>query len=877
MRNYSSRSFFLKQEEDFIDPLSIGVLLLGKDMFGRSHKLFSKIVDIKPDEVRMALLVFFFFFLITAPHTIIKALRYADLLHQMGFQALPLAYILAAVVSGLVVVLFSKIQFKIPLQTLILISLLFFIATGMIFQLFINIASNFLSLLFWVWAGVLLIVLLTLFGLTINEIFNPREAKRLIGFFGSGGILGGTAGGLVGYFLIRANLGAYLLPLACGLLFACAFIVRSIFIHHQKNQPMDTHKRIRTEAPGYVGFKESYQSVRKNRYLLLIAVMVILTVIVSTFVDYQFSYYAQERYNTEEELQKFFTLFFSSLTVFAFFFQILLTGFFLKKNKGILLTMLMVPLLLMAGSFGLLIGGLFIGQVTFMAAILIKGGEESLAFSLNQSVREILYIPVPLNVRYKARTFIDIFVKGMAKVIAAGLLFFYGLFFKVLGIGVQEVPYFSPYWDSTLAVYLSGGIIVLTFLWGILDLRIFREYIKAIQEKIKPKWVPVDSDLSGKIDISHTKKIFDTLESRQTSSVLFAMHLYDLLRQNKLSPEFRDLISERITDVKVASMADLFNAEGIGWFPEVGDQRSLEDFVADIQDILSLETYQNLIREHAEKVMEHGRDSEIEKMELAKIIGMMEAEAPLVLRLEALIGDESPRVARIALESAGKLNRQEHLPAIVKTLKSPVLREDAAAALVQFGPKALREFRQILRDDQTDLEIRKSIVSVLSRIGIQPAADILIEELKLDEGEMRRDLIEALERLRSERKGLHFEREVLMSKTIETVKVYFNDYIELYGRELEGDQRQKMKKRTLDLLFSDIFKLLGLFHLQSDIIKAHQNLKEGTKDASDYAVELLDNTLDKEVRGFIMPMIVDLTPAVRIRMFQQILDKWSAI
>jgi AAA family ATP:ADP antiporter len=251
-------------------------------MLYRFNKLLSRIVDIKPDEARMALLLFFFFFLITAPHTIIKALRYADLLFEIGYQGLPLAYLLAAVVTGLVVAFFSRIQFKLPLQIVILSSLVFFIVTGLLFQLFINKGGDLLSYLYWIWAAVLVVVLMSLFGLTINEIFNPRQAKRLIGFCGSGGILGGTVGGLIGYLLTKAKMGAFLLPLACSLLFACLFVVRAIFILHKKHQPQVSSTRKKMEEVSQVGFKESYRAVRKEQYFLLIAAMVILAGIVST-------------------------------------------------------------------------------------------------------------------------------------------------------------------------------------------------------------------------------------------------------------------------------------------------------------------------------------------------------------------------------------------------------------------------------------------------------------------------------------------------------------------------------------------------------------------------------------------------------------------
>ena len=85
---------------------------------------------IKPGEGKLAFLLFTYFFLITAPHTIIKALRTTNLLVRVGVGALPLAYLSAALLTALVVLFHSRIQFKLSLHRLIVISLGFFVATG---------------------------------------------------------------------------------------------------------------------------------------------------------------------------------------------------------------------------------------------------------------------------------------------------------------------------------------------------------------------------------------------------------------------------------------------------------------------------------------------------------------------------------------------------------------------------------------------------------------------------------------------------------------------------------------------------------------------------------------------------------------------------
>ena len=550
-------------------------------MPNRTYKLLSRIMDIRPEEVSISVLLFTFFFLITAPHTIIKALRYADLLTNKGFQTgLPTAYFLTALVSGFVVYLHSKIQHRVSLQVLITASLAFFLLTGLAFWILISLGVS-ITYIFWIWASVFIVVLLTHFGLTVNEIFNPPEAKRLIGFCGSGGILGGTFGGLVGHLLINVRLGNFLLPLSCGLLFVCIFVVRSIFIKQKKrrivSQKLPRH-------PKEVGFLDSFKAVRADRFLIFIALMIVLYVIVSTFIDYQFSSVIQNRFGLEVEKQSFLTLFFGLLTLGAFFFQIFLTSHLLKRTKGILLTLLLAPIVLLLGSFGIIIGG-----ISLLTILIVKSSDEGLAFSLNQSVREILYIPVTADLRFRTRPFIDMFVKSMARVIAAGLLFLYGLYLNMIHDESGYLQGVTLIQDMNVAESLSWGIILALLLWILVNLRIYRHYIGVIKNKIQRKWRRVDKDIADKIDIHYTKQVFDTLESKERSPSLYAMHLFELLEQGKLTPEIRKLISDRVEETKLSSTKDLFNAEGASWFPAFDEKTELDSFIADIREIVSLE------------------------------------------------------------------------------------------------------------------------------------------------------------------------------------------------------------------------------------------------------------------------------------------------
>ena len=842
----------------------------------RFYSVLSRIVDIRPGEESIAVLLFLYFFLITSPHTIIKAVRYADILDKFkGIEGLPLGYLLAALVTGFVVVLLSKIQFSFPKQALSIASLIFFIGSGLILAIAMRSGGRIVSLIFWVWAYVLTVVVVAQFWLTVQDVFNPREAKRLIGFFGSGGLLGGVFGGLMARLFANPKMALFSLPLACGLLFVCIFVIRAIYVKTQakSSEARPPNKDSKTALPApKTGFMNSWKIIKSDRYLLLIASIVMMAVIVSTLIDLQFSSLVDIKFDTKLDKQAFFALFYAGLTVFAFLVQLLLTSNIIKKF-GIQGTLLLAPIILMGGTSVLLVFPLAISVV-----ILLKGSEESLAFSLNQSVREILYIPVRTDVRAKAKIFIDLFLNRFAKALGAALIF------GILGIlsyrGV-DIAYAKATQDAdmiaattrTIIRTTSVVVIFMILVWFAFNLRVGRHYLSAVKKNIQLKWARADKDVAEKLDVDYTKLIFDTIESKTRSSTLYAMHMYDLLTQDKLTPEIKTLISQKDDQLKAASISDLFSAEGALWFPDVEDDEEQEDFKTNIQEILSLDAYQEVMKAHAEQVMEESKKTEIDKMELAKAIGMMKANAPLVEKLELLIHDPSPEVARYAIQSAARLRRPDHISALIQRLSNPLLREDAASALKKYGHEAMGGMNAYLGDHQKDIEMRKALVGVLASLGTQEAVNVLLRDLDRKASDLDSEIIDALDRIRSEKAEIQISAKISKRETLSLVKKYCLTYLELQELTL-GKKDEELRFRMqnqLSAYFRDIFKLLGLFYPYEDIAKAYQNIERGTTDSVAYATELLDNTLKKDLRDVILPLIEDLSPAERKRRFQQVL------
>ena len=862
----------------------------------RLYRILSRIIDIRPGEEIIASLLFLYFFFIMFPYYIIKPYRDAKYIVKREAIELPIAYLATAIAVGIFVAFYSRLQARSPRRVLVILSLVFFMATCFLsWWLFSERREySWMPLAFWVWANFFVVVLGTQFWILVNDVFNPREAKRLIGFFGAGGLLGGIFGAVLTGILGR-KYPQHLLLIAFGLMIVSVFVVNSIFIWQRKHSPSPDRVAQKDKdaeiLPVKVGFIDCFNTIRKNKYLMLLATVVILTFIVATFIDYQSKTVIDIHVDRMDRMTPLFGYFHAGLLVIPFLISMFMTGTIIKRF-GIRLTLLLFPLLLLLCTFGI---GIW---PVFGFALAIKAGDKSLSFSLNQFVRELLYIPISPELKYKVKVFIDMFINRFAKGLGALILMIF-MIPSFTGLEKMKAPGESSLVEEPAMMekaeaaekpevleksevlrkpdgsqridelerrdkrkdivrIVSAISAVFIIAWLLLNLRLHKEYTNTIKDKLKIKWERADRLVAEKVDVDYTKLVFDTIESRNRSSILYAMHLFDLIKQDKLTPEIKKLISHKSDEMKVSSLGGLFESGETGLLPETDEIISEDVLEKEIGEIMSLDVYQEVMKSYVEKALkDESLESETTKMEVAKAIGLMESDSPLSQRLEELLWDESPEVSKYALESAAKLKKKEYVPALIRKLSNPVTREDASVALAKYGKNIIGTLSDYLSDREEDVELRRGTASVLARIGTQEAADFLTWELEEAKGEIDTDLIDALDRLRSERPEIQFRRDLVETRVLLEIKGYCQLFVKHFGSKSKRKKAEKIEGFPEDLYVSlmNIFKLFGLIYPREDIMRAYQNMKVGTKDSIDYAIELLDNTLKKEMRDIIVPLV----------------------
>ena len=763
-------------------------------------------LGVRPGEGAAALLFFLYFFLITAPFTIVKSVRDASYLDDIGVRHLPWAYATAALVAG-AVALHARLQARLERRRLLIGSLVFFGATALLFRALFALDWPGITLLYWLWANVFVVVLTTQFWFLVNDRFDPRQAKRLIGFLGSGGILGGIAGGLLTGFLAEPGRPESLLYVAAALLAAGAVAVA--FLFRRLDSSPASAPAGPAPAPAAAGLADSFRTVRGDPYLRTLAGLAILAGIVSTFIDWQSKAVIDAVPAAKANLASFFGQFNAGLLLLTFVFQLALTSRFLGRF-GLRRALMVYPLALLACSAGVAAWPL-LGW-----ALAVKGADKAFSYSIHQSARELLYIPVAAERKYRAKIFIDMFLNRFSKTIGAGLLLF--LFLVPGGHDVRVV---------------SAASAVLIALWLALNARIGRAYGRAVNDRLGQKWKSGQGLIAELTDADSAKTILDALESRRRSPSLYALHLYDLAREGNLTPDILRFLDEESAALAAPASHPLLDEAGPAWIP--GPEAELVSAGSEIREILALTEYQNLMNEYAARILREGAGDETARMELAKAVGLMDPSAPLAGRVEDLLLDASPEVVHLAIAAAGRLRRRASVPLLLARLSDPHTRADAAEALTAYGAAVAGTLGDALLDPDEPAEARCRIASILSETPDQDCADALLEALSRGDAALDRDIIDALDGLRARGPKLAFGSDAVRAAA---------------GREIDRLAAARTRAEGLWL-----FKLFGLLVRGEDFARAGQNFAEGTEREAAYALELADHVLPLEWKEKVLPVL----------------------
>ena len=369
-------------------------------------------LNLEKSETRPFALSFGYFFCLLCAYYILRPLR-DEMGIAGGIENLPWVFTGTFVTMLCVLPLYGWLSARYPRRRFLPCMYLFFIGALALFYGLFQAAPSprpAVAQAFFIWVSVFNLFVVSIFWSFMTDVFDDRQAKRLFGLIAAGG----TAGAVAGPF-ITANLAAALgtsnLLLVSIFFLACACACVLLLLGDCAREPRGAARN--DEIIGgrwYAGFT----LVARSPYLLCICGLIFCYTLIATFLYFQQATIIRDTFaDSAERTAVFAWLDFTvnTLTVLA---QLFLTGRIVRRI-GLGLALAVVPLALGMGLLALGLAPVFLLLAGLQ--VLRRAGN----YALLRPAREMLYVVLRREEKYKAKGFIDTVVYRGGDAISAWL------------------------------------------------------------------------------------------------------------------------------------------------------------------------------------------------------------------------------------------------------------------------------------------------------------------------------------------------------------------------------------------------------------------------------------------------------------------------
>jgi AAA family ATP:ADP antiporter len=387
------------------------------------EKALRVITDVRPGEGVTVVLMALNLFLVLTAYYMLKTIREALILTEGGaavktYSSAGQALLLLGLVPA-----FGALASRVKRVLLLRAVTLFFIANVVLFFL-AGVGGLHVGVPFFIWVGIFNVMIVAQYWALANDVYTPEQGKRLFAVVALGSNVGAWLGAMGAGWIIR-HVGPYRLMLVAAAILGCCVVVAEV-VNRREADRARVGKAKEAEQP--LGKEGGFELIAKDRYLLLIALLIVILNVVNTTGEYILGKFvvaeSVARFGSEEatvdERQKFiggfYGDFFSYVNLASFLLQMFAVSRIIRI-LGVGGAMFVHPLVAFVGYLSVF------RWPGLMAARICKTFDNTIDYSLGKTAQQALWLPTSREAKYKAKQAVDAFFMRAGDVIAAGLVF----------------------------------------------------------------------------------------------------------------------------------------------------------------------------------------------------------------------------------------------------------------------------------------------------------------------------------------------------------------------------------------------------------------------------------------------------------------------
>ena len=851
-----------------------------------TERLLSPVAELRKGESMTALMMFAYSFLAMAGYNVIKPITRSKFITDLGADNLPYVQLASGVLIGILMAGYAFLLARLPRRWGLPITQVGMAALLGVFWFLFHSNATWVSVAFYVAGLILGVLLISQFWTLANIVYDPRQAKRLFGFIGGGAPLGGIAGSAFATAYARQIGSTNLLIPSTFCMLLSAMLVTAII----KREKVDPRAAEPSAVKGEKGVRvtEALDLLRRSKHLQIIALVISFAAVGAAIIEQQLNMAAAAAKGSTatDSITSFLAQVQLWTSSIGFIIQVWLTSK-IHRYLGIGFALMILPVSL--GTTGIVM----LLNAALWAPSLARVLDQSLRYTVDKTTREILFLPLPSDIKLKAKSFVDVTVDRGAKALGALMLL---VLVKPWGLhlGWQQLSYAS---------------LTVTVAWVFMALRARRGYLEAFRSSIERRDVQPDEVRLSGADLSTIEALVQELSQPDAERVVYAIDVLESLdKRHLVTPLLLYHESPRVRARALAALGQVRSDIARQWGPQIRRLLGDADPTVRAAAVGALSAIQN---EDAATIVRPMLDDPDRRIRVTAALALAsspraedrarasavfseltadtsDAARParkdaatalrqihhtdLRLMLMPLLYDPAPEVAEEALASVREIGHADALfvPTLITLLRNRQLKGAARDVLVSYGDAVVDALAYILADRDEDIWIRRHIPSTLAAIPTQQSVNALIATLGDPDGFLRYKAVAALQTLRRRDDGLVFHDGRIEALALAESRRYFT-YLSLHDNLFErgalprGTMLAQVLTEKMLWAVNRMYLLLGLLYPWRDIAAARWTLEHGDPRHRASASEYLDNVLTGQIRKRIMPALEDLPRDEKVR------------
>lgn len=808
-------------------------------------------LNVRPDEERQVLLLLgkgFFMGIFLATYQVSAETLFLNRLEMYLKEAIMVSGLLGIITTAL----FATLQNKVSFRRLALGNLLcIFTFTATIFFTFEQadpLWQDYIIFLMFAMIGPIMAVSLLGFWGIFGRMFDLRQSKRIIGGIDIGQLSAAILTSFAIPFLepFIPNTSNYLIISGISILISFIFLLIITLTFDLKKAEISSSKSEHART-GFI-------DLAGNKYVRLLSVFLIFSMVAFTFVQYSFQDVVAQQYPEERELRNFLAIFNGAILVLGLVLQTFVNDRIIGEY-GLKTSLVILPVVLTIFTAGAIISGTFFGYTMesgtsfiwfFLFVALSRLFNFSLRDSLENPTFKLYFMPLDNRVRFDIQAKVEGVVNEASRFIA-GLLI----------IGLSFLTFFE-------LIHYSYALVLILIGYFIFIGRLYNEYRNRIKVKLQDQQESLDEMPLTAVEKLLTR-LDKCLEDGNPSKIIFAFKLVEKVEPQLLPGYINQLMHHGSDDVRNFAQLKMNELKGLAVSERYVislDKKSKPSGkrVVSSNDILDLFNSGDVSRARLSRLCRS--ESSEDRQYAAELLNNKNDEESISFLIELLF-DVDPKVRTTAIKTAHRRYNNEVLNALIENLGKPSYSVQAANALTMIGGKALSALDSAFYKSGQSTPTMIKIVRIIGRIGGNKAIDQLWNKIDYPDKLIVSQVLLALGNSGFKAGITQIPRiKYAIESDIEDIAWNIGAITEVLP-DFFGKEIKQALQEEIDYDIEHIYMLLSMLYDSKSIQLVKENIESGTNEGVTYAIELLDVFLSEDLKQRIIPVLDDLSYAER--------------